>query len=75
MALTISEVRALSDHELLGKVAEESSEVIKAAMKHQGKGARPHVGGVQYNNVRDVNEEFFQLHMLIDDYRRRFGWL
>ncbi|WP_027521736.1 hypothetical protein [Bradyrhizobium sp. Ec3.3] len=75
MALSVSEIRALSDERLLGCIAEECSEVTKAAMKHQRFGARPTMGSVHYNNVKDVMDEFCQLYFLISEYRRRFGWL
>lgn len=70
--LTAEQVRELSDSRLLSKVAEESSEVIKAAMKMAAHGARPCVDGVQYDNVRDTVEEFDQLSLLMAEFRIRF---
>ena len=75
MALSTGQIAKLTDSQLLTRIAEESSEVIKAAMKHHEYGERPHADGVDYNNVRDVNEEFDQLALLIVEYRHRFGWM
>ncbi len=74
MALTADQVAALSDQALLAKIAEESSEVIKAVMKQHAFGARPFAAGVQYDNVRDTNEEATQLNALLFEYRGRFGY-
>jgi phosphoribosyl-ATP pyrophosphohydrolase len=72
MALTADQIAALSDLGLLAKISEESSEVIKAAMKHHAHGPRPSFAGVQYDNVADTIEEFSQLAALMQEYRRRF---
>jgi phosphoribosyl-ATP pyrophosphohydrolase len=73
MSMTCEQVRALPDDKLFSKIAEESSEVIKAVMKHAAHGQCPRFEGVQYDNVRDANTEFAQLARLFDEYRRRFG--
>lgn len=69
------QINRLSNADLLTKICEESSEVIKAACKHAAHGATPLAGGVQYNNVRDTNDEFCQLTDLMYEYRRRFGYV
>lgn len=74
MSMTTNEVAALSDQALLAKIAEEASEVIEAAMKQHAFGPRPFAGGVQYDNVRDTNEEASQLARLLFEYRGRFGY-
>jgi hypothetical protein len=71
--LTKKQIRKLSNRRLILKVAEEASEVIKAVMKHGAHGARPKAKGVQYDNVRDTNEEASQLNSLLREYRRRNG--
>lgn len=68
------EIKALPDALLLTKICEEASEVIKAVCKHQAHGPTPLAGGVQYNNVRDANEEHAQLNDLMFEYRSRFGY-
>jgi len=73
MAMTQGEIAALPVDRLLGKIAEESGEVIQAAMKMQAHGARPQWSGVQYDNVADLNTEFSQLSGLMQEFRRRFG--
>jgi phosphoribosyl-ATP pyrophosphohydrolase len=72
--MTLDEVRNLSDDKLLSKIAEECSEVIQAAMKHAAHGPTPFAGGVQYDNVQDVQTEFAQLTRLISEYGHRFGY-
>jgi hypothetical protein len=72
MAMTAQEIAALTNARLLGKIAEESSEVIKAAMKMQAFGERPHFKGVDYDNVRDLCTEFGQLSQFMDEFRARF---
>lgn len=72
MALNKEQIQKLSDGALLAKIAEEASEVVKAAMKHQLHGAMPFWDGVQYDNVADTVEEHRQLSALMDDYKRRF---
>lgn len=74
MALTRAQIVKLSNAELLTKICEESSEVIKAICKHANHGARPFAGGVQYDNVADANEEANQLNDLLFEYRGRFGY-
>jgi len=72
--LTREQIKALSDSLLMTKINEEASEVIKAVCKHQAHGERPYFGGVQYDNVRDANEEHSQLNELMFEYRERFGY-
>jgi phosphoribosyl-ATP pyrophosphohydrolase len=72
--LTVEQIRKLSNADLLSKIAEEASEVIKAICKQAVHGERPHFGGVQYDNVRDANEEAAQLSDLLHEYRGRFGY-
>lgn len=67
------QISNLSDARLFIKIAEEASEVIKAICKHAQFGGRPLFEDVQYNNINDVNEEYFQLQTLIYEYRKRFG--
>lgn len=73
MALSEDEIWALSDERLLAKIAEEASELIKAAMKHLAHGARPFFQGVQYDNATDAQIEFSQLLSLMVAHQRRFG--
>lgn len=58
MAWTREQIAAASDQELLIKLSEESSEVIKAALKWHQYGATPLAGGVQYDNVADLASEW-----------------
>jgi len=74
MALTREQVRSLSDANLMTKINEEASEVIKAVCKHALHGATPTFQGVRYNNVADANEEHSQLNDLMYEYRARFGY-
>lgn len=73
--LSPEQIRALADDRLLVKIAEEASEVIKAAMKHAAHGPHPEWAGVQYDNVKDTRTEFEQLGALMDEHRRRFAVL
>lgn len=75
MALTKDAILQLTDDNLLKKIAEEASEVIKAAMKMSQFGATPFFQGVQYNNVRDVIEEYEQLNALVSEFYARFHYL
>jgi hypothetical protein len=71
--LTRRQIIALSDKDLLTKICEEASEVIKAVCKHQVHGPTPKFKGVQYDNVRDANEEASQFNDLMFEHRMRFG--
>jgi hypothetical protein len=71
--LTRRQIIALSDADLLTKICEEASEVIKAVCKHQVHGPSPLADGVQYDNVRDTNTEAAQLNDLLFEHRMRFG--
>lgn len=73
MAMTTEQIARLSDGHLLAKIAEEASEVIKAAMKFQAHGARPLFEGVQYNNVADCVTEFRQLEQFMSELIGRHG--
>lgn len=67
-----NQIRDLDDHALLDKIAEESSEVIKAAMKQAAHGPTPVHNGIQYDNARDVRVEFHQLATLVEEFCRRW---
>ena len=71
--LSADQIAALNEIDLLAKIAEEASEVIKAAMKHHAHGPRPLFRGVQYDNVADTIAEFKQLSALMRHYRKRFA--
>ena len=73
MAMTATQIAALTDGHLLAKIAEESSEVIKAAMKFQAHGARPLFEGVQYDNFVDCITEFRQLEQFMGELTKRYG--
>jgi phosphoribosyl-ATP pyrophosphohydrolase len=72
--LTREQIQRLDDADLLSKICEESSEIIKAVCKQAVHGPAPYAGGVQYNNVADANEEHAQLNDLMYEYRERFGY-
>jgi phosphoribosyl-ATP pyrophosphohydrolase len=72
MALSQNQISGLSDDHLLAKIAEEASEVIKAAMKHVAHGARPFFRDVQYDNALDTQTEFSQLEALMVEHRTRW---
>jgi len=67
--LTRPQIKTLSNADLMTKICEEASEVIKAICKHQVHGAQPLFEGVQYDNVADTNEEACQLNDLLFEYR------
>lgn len=73
MAMSTDQIAKLSDGHLLAKIAEEASEVIKAAMKFQAHGARPYFQGVQYDNLSDCVTEFRQLEQFVSELTRRFA--
>lgn len=72
--LSREQIKRLSNSELLFKICEEASEVQKAICKQGIHGPEPFFAGVQYNNVRDANEEAAQLNDLLFEYRGRFGY-
>lgn len=73
MGLTIGQIRALSHGDLLSKIAEEASEVIKASMKFAIHGHRPEARGVRYDNLKDVLDEYEQLSAFVRELRSRYN--
>lgn len=72
--LSTEEIKKLSDADLFVRMMQEASEITKAVSKHALFGGAPTHGGMQYDNIRDVNCEFGDLQALVVEYRSRFGY-